>query len=134
MPCVKYNNLLERPFTVYADFESSLIPTGEAVHMHMHRANSACCYVVCTFESSRHKLYEFIGKNCAIELLKVLKIIADDCISEMKEYINTKRQILSNVWSNVLYVKVNLLNQVIKLETIVIEQVIIEERHTQDAT
>ena len=129
MAFFKYKNLLERPFTVFADFESSLIPTGEAVTMHMHKANSARCYVVCTFESSRHKLYKLIGKNCVIELLKN-KILADDCISYKKDYINSKRQIILNVWSNVIYVKVNVLSQIIKLETIVIEQVIIEERHT----
>ena len=36
-----------------------------------------------------------------------------------------------NVQNNVKYVMVNLRNQIIKLEPIAIEQVIIEERHTQ---
>ena len=70
-----YKNLLERPFIVYADFESSLIPTGEAVKIQMRKATSACCYVVCTFDSSRNKLYEFIGEKCVVEFLDTLKNI-----------------------------------------------------------
>ena len=80
-----HKNLLERPFIVYADFESSLIPTDDAVKIHMHKANSTCCYFVCTFDSSRNKLYEFIGDKCVIELLNTLKILADECIEEMKK-------------------------------------------------
>ena len=53
MAFTNYKNLLERPFIVYADFESSLIPTGDKVKTHLHKANSACCYFVCTFDSSR---------------------------------------------------------------------------------
>ena len=71
---------------VYADLESSLILTGETQKIHMHKANSACCYVVCTFDSSRNKVYEFIGENCVVELLNTLKILADDCIEEMKTH------------------------------------------------
>ncbi len=91
MAFFNYKNLLERPFIVYAEFESSLIPTGEAVKNHMHKANSACCYFVCTFDSSTNKLYDVIGENCVIELLNTLEILADDCITEMKEY--TEREI-----------------------------------------
>ena len=57
---------------------------GDAVKVTMHKANSACCCFVCTIDSSRNKLYEFIDENCVIELLNTLKIIAGNCISEMK--------------------------------------------------
>ena len=83
--CV-YQNLLERPCIVYSDFESSVIPTGEAVQIHMHKATSACCNVVCTFDSSRNKLYEFIGENCVIELSNTLQTLADDCSTAMKKH------------------------------------------------
>ena len=56
---------------------------GDAVKVNMHKANSACCYVVCTFGSSSNKLYECICENCVLELLNTLKIIAGNCISEM---------------------------------------------------
>ena len=77
--------MLERPSMVYADFESSLRPTGESHKIHIHEANSAWCSVVCTCDSSRNKLYEFIGEKCVIELLlNTLKILADTCIEEMQ--------------------------------------------------
>ena len=91
MAFCNYKNLLERPFIVYADFESSLIPIEQSKQINIltsekisrHKANSACCYFVCTYDSSRNKLYEFIGENCVIDLLNTLKILADDCIIEM---------------------------------------------------
>ena len=83
MTSCNHKNLVEHPFIVYVDFESSLIPTGESENINMNKANSAFCYVVCTFDSSRNKLYGFIGENCVIELLHTLKILAADCIAEM---------------------------------------------------
>ena len=71
---------------MYADCESSLIPTGDAIKIHKHIANSDCCYFVCTFESSRNKLYEFIGDKCVVELLDTLNKLADNCIQEMKNH------------------------------------------------
>ena len=79
-------NLSERPFIEHAEFESSLIPTGESEKIQMHKANSACCYFVCTYDSSRNKLYEIVGESCVIELLNTLKIIAGGCIKEMKTH------------------------------------------------
>ena len=43
MAFFSYKNLLERPWTVYAEFESSLIPAGEEVTIYIHKANSAWC-------------------------------------------------------------------------------------------
>jgi hypothetical protein len=80
----------------------------------MHKANSACCYFVCTFDSSRNKLYEFIGENCVIELLNTLKILPGNCISELKKALNYKYQTKESdgfkCEENVIYVMVNLLN------------------------
>ena len=70
--------------TASSDFESTLIPTGEAVNIHMHKANSARCHFVCTSDSSINKLYEFIGENCVLELLNTLKILADICSENEK--------------------------------------------------
>ena len=58
---------------VYADFESSLTSTGETNTLHMHRANSACCCVVCVFDCFSNNLYELLDENCVLELLKTLK-------------------------------------------------------------
>ena len=43
MAFFSYKNLLERPWTIYAEFESSLIPAGEEVTIYIHKANSAWC-------------------------------------------------------------------------------------------
>ena len=92
-------------------------------------------YVLLTVQE--HKLYEFIGENCVIELLNTLKLLAGNCSSEMEKHteieIQQQSQMVFNVQNNVIYVMVNLLNQIIKLETTAIEQVIIEERHIQHA-
>jgi hypothetical protein len=137
MAFLNYKNLLERPFIVYADFESSLIPTEDLKKIHIHKANSACCYFVCTFDSSRNKLYNFIGDNCVIDLLDTLTKLAKSCIEEMRKIQILKclkiKKMIIDIANNVIYVKVNLQNQIIKLETTVIEQVNIEERHIQDA-
>jgi hypothetical protein len=73
MAFLNYKNLLERPFMVYADVESSLIPTEDSKKIHMHKANSACCYFVCTCDSSRNKLYNLIGEHCVIEIFQYIK-------------------------------------------------------------
>ena len=91
MAFTNYEHLLERPFIVYADFESSLIPTETfakdnvytSEKISKHKANSACRYFVCAYDSSRTKLYEFISKNCVIELSKTLTTLSDNCIEEM---------------------------------------------------
>ena len=68
-----FKNMLERPFVVYADFESSLIPTGLKDKTHKHVPNSASCYFVCTLDSSRNKLYEFETNNFVEDLVFKLK-------------------------------------------------------------
>ena len=50
------------------------------------------------------------------------------------EISKTRVRWFSNALNNVIYVMVNLLNLIIKLETIVIEEVIIEERRRQYVT
>ena len=41
MTSCNHKNLVEHPFIVYVDFESSLIPTGESENINMNKANSA---------------------------------------------------------------------------------------------
>ena len=98
--------MLERPFTVYADFECSLCevddkPTEiEATEtettetedteikgkkMAIHKANSACFYFVCSFDSSRTKLWHSTGDNCVVDMIKELNSLSQNCIHEMKK-------------------------------------------------
>ena len=58
-----YKNMLERPFIVYADCESTLKKIKKYIKSHgvittefinKHIVNSCCFYFVCTFDSSRN--------------------------------------------------------------------------------
>mgnify|MGYP000506202221 CR=1 FL=1 len=79
----KFKNKLDRPFVVYADFESTLVPTGLKERTHKHVPNSVSFYFVCTFDNSRNKLYEFVGYNCVSDLVSELKIISKVCILDL---------------------------------------------------
>jgi len=79
-----HKNKLTRPFIVYADCESTLIPNDHKNKINKHKINSCCCYFVCTFDSSRNELFTFVGDNCLKEMSDKLFSIADQCIAEMK--------------------------------------------------
>jgi hypothetical protein len=80
-----YKNMLERPFIVYADFECSLIPTDMADKIARHEPNSACAYFVCTFDSSRNKLYKFEGRDCVINMIEQLRLLGTRCVKEQQK-------------------------------------------------
>ena len=77
--------MLERPFIVYADFECSLIPTGMSVEIARHEPNSASCYFVCSFDSSRNKLYTFEGRDCVINVIEQLRLLGARCVKEQQK-------------------------------------------------
>ena len=79
-----HKNKLTRPFIVYADCESTLLPTTHKNKINKHKINSCCCYFVCTFDSTRNELFSFVGDNCLKEMTDKLFDIADNCIAEMK--------------------------------------------------
>ncbi|NDB82316.1 MAG: hypothetical protein EB127_06190, partial [Alphaproteobacteria bacterium] len=87
-----HKNKLVRPFIIYADTESTLVPTGDQNKIQKHEINSCCCYFVCTFDSSRNKLFTFVGKECLEQMILTLSDIADNCIEEMKE---NKRMVMT---------------------------------------
>ena len=68
-----YKDTMERPFMVYADWECSLLKTHEEGKTHRHKANSCGFYVLCTFDDSRNKYYEFKGDDCTSEMLFTFK-------------------------------------------------------------
>ena len=59
-----YKNMIERPFMVYADTECSLCQTGDEEKIARHEANSACFYFVCTFDTSRNRLWKHVVPDC----------------------------------------------------------------------
>ena len=88
-----FKNMLERPFVVYADCESTLKKIKQNVKeddnvittklINKHIVNSCCYYFVCTFDSSRNKLRTFHGKNCLKHMIDELINLSNDCIKEM---------------------------------------------------
>ncbi len=61
--------MLERPYIVYADCESTLekvnIKLGDNTQLlHKHKVNSCCFNFVCTFDSSKNTLETFEGETC----------------------------------------------------------------------
>jgi hypothetical protein len=85
MKFTKHKNKLERPFIVYADLEGTLIKIDDIEKLAMHKANSACFYFVCTFDSSRNRLWYYVGEDCVYQMIIELNKLAEECIAEMKE-------------------------------------------------
>ena len=83
MEFTNHKNKLERPFMFYADTESTLKKTDDDKKIHEHIVNSCCFYFVCTFDSSRNKLYTYEGENCLKEMTQKMFDIAEKCIKEM---------------------------------------------------
>ena len=66
-----YKDLRTRPFTVYADFEASLVKTHRTDgKTHRHIPNSAGTHLVSTFDETRNEYHEFNGKYCVVQLPK----------------------------------------------------------------
>jgi hypothetical protein len=80
-----FKNMMERPFIVYCDFECSLIKTEMADKIARHEPNSAAAYFVCTFDSSRNKYYKFEGRDCVINLIEQLRLLAKRCVEEQRK-------------------------------------------------
>ena len=85
-----YKNMLERPFIVYCDTESTLEKLQEVSEdkksekIHKHVTNSCCYYFVCNFDPTRNVLKTFEGPDCIQEMIVELKELADKCVIEMR--------------------------------------------------
>ena len=57
---IHHKNKLERPYDVYADMEASLLKyfdenqAAKREKVALHKANSVCLYLVCTYDSSKN--------------------------------------------------------------------------------
>ena len=78
-----HKNKLERPFIIYADTEATLKKTDDDKKIHKHIINSCCFCFVCTFDSSRNKLFTYEGENCLKDMTSKMMEIADSCVKEM---------------------------------------------------
>ena len=85
MEFTNFKNKMVRPYIVYADFECTLIPEGNKNKFARHVANSACFYFVCSYDSSKNRLWHSVGENCVQEMLIELTALAEQCIQKMQE-------------------------------------------------
>ena len=96
-----YKNMLERPYYVCADIEAILSPyvdekankqeelsakiiehyakqnitvkiRAPTRRVALHKPTAACLYLVCTFDSTKNKLWHYVGEECIINMLKKL--------------------------------------------------------------
>ncbi len=89
MSFTRHAQKLERPWSVLADFESTICqpcdpenelgsgaasshePMPETRRNALRKANSACAYLVCNYDSSKNQLWSAIGDDCVLQLLGV---------------------------------------------------------------
>ena len=83
-------NKIERPYIAYADLESTLCKTGDEQLIAKHKPNSACIYLVCTYDSSKNRLWHYVGEDCVEQMLLELNRMAEECIADMRTNENMK--------------------------------------------
>ena len=79
-----HKNKIERPYEAYADLESTLCKTGDDKLIAKHKPNSACIYLVCTYDSSKNRLWHYVGEDCVEQMLLELNRMAEECIADMR--------------------------------------------------
>jgi hypothetical protein len=97
-----------------------------------HEPNSASCYFVCSFDSSRNKLYKFEGRDCVINVIEQLRLLGARCVQEQQK---NERMIMTDDDENdfkkakiVLFAAVALQRQTTKSATIATERDTTEEQ------
>ena len=80
-----HKNKLERPFIVYADTECTLEKTTDKHKVQKHVVNSCCFYFVCTYDSSKNRLWYSTDANCISQMIIELYKLGQECIEEMRK-------------------------------------------------
>ena len=81
-----HKNKLERPFIVYADTECTLEKVyGNKNIIHKHVVNSCCYYFVCTYDSSKNKMWHSTDPDCVEQMVMSLYQLSQECIAEMRK-------------------------------------------------
>ena len=81
-----YKNMIERPYIVYADCECSLIPTNEKYNIAKHVPNSACFFLVCSYDATQN----VSGEDCVAKMVVELDRLASYCIHKMQDIVQMK--------------------------------------------
>ena len=90
MEFYNFNNQLQRPFAVYADFKCSRITSDEPGILQKHEPNSAAVRFVNTFGPSINQTWSYVGKDCVSNLITELNKLAQECIKEMQKHTKKK--------------------------------------------
>ena len=53
--------------------------------LNKHVINSCCLYFVCSYDSTRNKLFDFRGVNCLVDMVNKLYKIVNERIEEMQQ-------------------------------------------------
>ena len=80
-----YKNMIERPYIVYAACECSLIPTNGKYNIAKHVPNSACFFLVCSYDAGQNVMWQATGEYCVAKMVVELGSLATKCIAKMKE-------------------------------------------------
>ena len=80
-----FKNKLQRPFIVYADTECTLVKTNDPNKIHEHVVNSCCFHFVCSYDSSKNKLWHSTDPDCFIQMVQELYKLGEWTIEEMRK-------------------------------------------------
>jgi hypothetical protein len=80
-----HKNMLERPWIAYGDLEATLRPTGRDDRVARHEPNSACIYLVCTYDSSKNRLWTYVGEDCIVQMILELNRMAEEITKDMRK-------------------------------------------------
>ena len=79
-----FKNEIERPYIAYFDFESSHQKTDRECCISRHEPNSVCVHFVCTYDSSKNRLWSYVGLDCVEQLLLELFRANEEFIEDMQ--------------------------------------------------
>ena len=80
-----FKNKLERPFIVYADTECTLVKTNDPNKIHEHVVNSCCFQFVCSYDSSKNRLWHSTDADCITQMIRELYTLGEWCNTEMRK-------------------------------------------------
>jgi hypothetical protein len=74
-----------RPYVIYADSECTNVKSNDKNKVSMHMVNSVRAYLVCEHDETQNKEFVWYGKNCIINMIFDLSIIAEECVEHMRK-------------------------------------------------
>jgi hypothetical protein len=50
-----------------------------------HEPNSACIYLVCTYDNSKNRLWTYVGEDCIVQMILELNRMAEEITKDMRK-------------------------------------------------